>query len=149
MQTSLGKQIAAIRTRYNLSLAQFGSLVGAPATSVKRWEEGVEPRERFFFQLYLVLGLINDPDEVFFDLGRQGILLNQDHWKAFADLVKGADRSIEVSGEIGLDSPEVGPALITGVRGLLTLIAGTFAAKNALGEKFCASLATRIATLLK
>jgi transcriptional regulator with XRE-family HTH domain len=149
MKRELGPQIAAIRARYGLSLAQFGSLVGAPATSVKRWEAGVEPREQFFFQLYLVVGLIHDPDEVFYDLGRQGILPDKDHWKVFAALVKGADRSIDAAREIGLDSPEVGQTLVTGVRGLLTLIAGSFAAKNALGEKFCASLANRIATLLK
>jgi hypothetical protein len=149
MEVELSKEIAAIRARYGLSLAQFGSLVGAPATSVKRWEEGVAPRESFFFQLYLVVGLIKDPDEVFFDLGRQGIGLNESHWDVFATLVKSADRSIAVASEIGLDGPEVGQTLVTGVRGLLTLIAGAFAAKNELGEKVCASLATRIATLLK
>jgi transcriptional regulator with XRE-family HTH domain len=149
MEIALSDEIAAIRARYGLSLAQFGSLVGAPATSVKRWEAGVDPREQFFFQLYLVVGLIKNPDEVFYDLGRQGILLEKAQWDVFAALVKGADRSIDVSAEIGLDSPEVGQALVTGIRGLLTLIAGSFAAKNALGEKVSASLATRIATLLK
>jgi transcriptional regulator with XRE-family HTH domain len=149
MQIELDKEIAAIRTRYGLSLAQFGSLVGAPATSVKRWEAGVDPREQFFFQLSPVLGLIKNPDEIFYDLGRQGVQLNPSQWDVFAGLVKGADRSIDVAGEIGLDSPEVGQTLVTGVRGLLTLIAGSFAAKNSLGEKISASLATRIATFLK
>jgi transcriptional regulator with XRE-family HTH domain len=149
MKTELFTQIASIRAHYGLSLAQFGSLVGAPATSVKRWEQGVDPREQFFFQLYLVIGLIEDPDEIYFDLGRQGIHLNQSHWQVFADLVKGAGRSIDVAAEIGLESPDVGQALVTGVRGLLTLIAGAFAAKTALGEKVSASLATRIATYLK
>ncbi len=149
MKIELSKEIAAMRTRYGLSLAQFGSLVGAPATSVKRWEAGVGPREPFFFQLYLVLGLIKNPDEIFYDLGRQGVSLKKSQWDVFAGLVKGADRSIEVADEIGLDSPEVGQTLITGIRGLLTLIAGSFAAKNALGEKVSASLATRIATFLK
>lgn len=149
MEVELRREIAVIRARYGLSLAQFGSLVGAPATSVKRWEEGVAPREPFFFQLYLVVGLIKDPDEVFYDLGRQGIGLNEAHWNVFATLVKAADRSIDVAGEIGLEAPEVGQSLVTGVRGLLTLIAGSFAAKNALGEKICGALATRIATLLK
>ncbi|BBO84060.1 hypothetical protein DSCO28_46260 [Desulfosarcina ovata subsp. sediminis] len=149
MELVLSKEIADIRARYGLSLAQFGTLVGAPATSVKRWEAGVDPREQFFFQLYLVVGLIKDPDEVFYDLGRQGISLNKAQWDVFANLVKGADHSIDLAAEIGLDSPEVGQALVTGVRGLLTLIAGSFAAKNALGDKFSASLATRIATLLK
>ena len=149
MEIELSREIAAIRSRYGLSLAQFGSLVGAPATSVKRWEEGVAPREPHFFQLYLVVGLIKDPDEVFYDLGRQGIVLNEAHWEVFATLVKSADRSIAVAPEIGLEAPDVGQTLVTGVRGLLTLIAGAFAAKNALGEKVCASLATRIATLLK
>ncbi|WP_419657294.1 uncharacterized protein Dvar_64290 [Desulfosarcina variabilis str. Montpellier] len=149
MKLELSKEIAAIRTRYGLSLAQFGSMVGAPATSVKRWEAGVDPREQFFFQLYLVVGLIKDPDEIFYDLGRQGIQLTKAQWDVFASLIKTADRSIDVASEIGLDSPEVGQALVTGVRGLLTLIAGSFAAKNELGGKVCASLATRIATLLK
>ena len=149
MELELSKEIATIRNRYNLSLAQFGSLVGAPATSVKRWEAGVDPRKQFFFQLYLVVGLVKDPDEVFYDLGRQGIPLNQDQWKVFATLIKAADRSIDVASEIGLDSPDVGQTLVTGVRGLLTLIAGSFAAKNRLGEKISASFATRIATLLK
>jgi transcriptional regulator with XRE-family HTH domain len=149
MQIELNKEIAAIRARYGLSLAQFGSLVGAPATSVKRWEAGVDPREQFFFQLYLVLGLIKNPDEIFYDLGRQGVQLNKSQWDVFAGLVKGADRSIDLAGDIGLDSPSVGQTLVTGVRGLLALIAGSFAAKNSLGEKISASLATRIATFLK
>lgn len=149
MKMELSEQISAIRTRFGLSLAQFGTLVGVPATTVKRWEEGIAPRERFFFQLYLIVGLINNPDEVFYDLGRQGITINADHWEVFTNLVKGADRSIDLAGEIGLDSPEVAQTLVTGIRGLLTLIAGPFAAKSALGEKVSASLATRIATLLK
>ena len=149
MNITLNPEIAAIRLRYGLSLAQFGSLVGAPAASVKRWEEGVAPREQFFFQLYLVIGLIKNPDDVFFDLGRQGIQLDKTRWEVFAGLVKGADRSIELAGEIGLESPEVAQTLVTGVRGLLTLIAGAFAAKNPLGNKMSANLATRIATFLK
>lgn len=149
MDNKLSDMIPAIRKRYGLSLAQFGSLVGAPAPSVKRWEEGVDPRESFFFQLYLVVGLISDPDEVFFDLGRQGVRLNKNHWDVFAALVKGADRSIDVAKEIGLDTPEVSQTLVTGVRGLLTLIAGSFAVKKALGGRVCETLATRIATLLK
>jgi hypothetical protein len=149
MQIELNKEIVAVRNRFGLSLAQFGSLVGAPATSVKRWEAGVDPREQSFFQLYLVLGLIKNPDEIFYDLGRQGVQLKKSRWDVFAGLIKGADRSIDVAGEIGLDSPEVAQTLVTGVRGLLTLIAGSFAAKNSLGEKIGASLATRIATFLK
>jgi transcriptional regulator with XRE-family HTH domain len=149
MELKLSEEIAAIRTRYGLSLAQFGSLAGAPATSVKRWESGVDPREQFFFQLYLVVGLIKNPDEVFYDLERQGIHINKDQWDAFATLVKASDRGIDVASEIGLDSPELGQTLVTGVRGLLTLIAGAFAAKNRLGEKVSTALATRIATLLK
>jgi transcriptional regulator with XRE-family HTH domain len=148
MEIKLSREIAAVRNRYGLSLAQFGSLVGAPATSVKRWEAGVDPREQFFFQLYLVVGLVKDPDEVYYDLGRQGIPLNKEQWDVFATLVKAADRSIDVASEIGLDSPEVGQTLVTGVRGLLTLIAGSFAAKNRLGEKVGAALSTRVATLL-
>ena len=149
MEEQLHQLIPAIRARYGLSLAQFGSLVGAPAISVKRWEAGVDPREQFFFQLYLVVGLIREPDEIFFDLGRQGIRLNRGHWEVFASLVKGAAQSIDVAGEIGLEAPEVGQTLVTGVRGMLTLIAGAFAAKNALGEKISASLATRIANFLR
>ena len=97
MELILSKEISGIRARYGLSLAQFGSLVGAPATSVKRWEAGVDPREQFFFQLYLVVGLIKGPDEVFYDLGRQGILLDKAQWDVFATLIKGADRSIDVA----------------------------------------------------
>jgi hypothetical protein len=149
MQIKLCDEILHIRNRYGLSLAQFGSLVGAPATSVKRWEEGVEPREQFFFQLYLVVGLVKNPDEVFFDLGRHGVRINPSHWDVFAGLIRGADRSIDVADEIGLDTPAVADTLTTGVRGLLTLIAQSFAAKNAMGEKIAATLATRIATLLK
>jgi hypothetical protein len=149
MDNKLCDMLPAVRERFGLSLAQMGSLVGAPATSVKRWEQGVDPREPVFFQLYLVLGLIRNPDDVFFDLGRQGVQLDKNHWDVFADLVKGADRSIDVAREIGLDAPEVAQTLITGIRGLLTLIAGSFAAKNALGDKMCATLATRIATFLK
>jgi len=148
MQTTPNQEIAAIRRRYGLSLAQFGSLVGAPATSVKRWEEGVAPRESVLFQLYLVIGLIRHPDDVYFDLGRQGIGLDKTRWDVFAALVKGADRGIELAGEIGLEAPDLAQTLVTGVRGLLALIAGAFAAKNALGDKVCASLATRIATFL-
>lgn len=146
---ALDVEITKIRSRYGLSLAQFGSLVGAPAISVKRWEEGVDPREQFFFQLYLVAGLIRNPDEVFFDLGRQGIQLEKAHWNVFSDLIKAADRSLDVADEIGLESPEVGQTLVTGVRGLLALIAGAFAAKTPLGEKVSAAMATRIAMLLK
>ena len=75
--------------------------------------------------------------------------LNKGQWDVFAALVRNAERSLEVAREIGLESPDVDQTLVTGIRGLLTLIAGAFAAKTALGEKVSATLATRIATLLK
>ncbi|MEA2059673.1 MAG: helix-turn-helix domain-containing protein [Thermodesulfobacteriota bacterium] len=149
MQNPSDQKIAAVRKRFNLSLAQFGSLVGVSAVTVKRWENGVKPQKHFLFQTVLVLGLINDPDEVFFDLGRQGILIDEKHWEGFASLIKAAQKSIDTAEETNLPAPDVGNALVAGVSGLLSLIASAFAAKNKLGEKASASFATRIAQFLK
>ena len=149
MVDNLSKKIRQIRKRYQLSMAQFGSMVGAPATSVKRWEEDVKPQERFFFQIILVLGLIENPDEIFFDLGRQGIKLNKKHWDGFANLVKNVNNSLDIAKEAGLPEPEIDTALVSGIMGLLALIAGAFAVKNLLGNRLYPVLATRIANLLK
>ena len=149
MVDNLSKKIKQIRERYQLSMAQFGSMVGAPATSVKRWEEDVKPQERFFFQIILVLGLIENPDEIFFDLGRQGIKLNKKHWDGFANLVKNVNNSLDIAKEAGLPEPEIDTALVSGIMGLLALIAGAFAVKNLLGNRLYPVLATKIANLLK
>ncbi|MCD4718534.1 MAG: helix-turn-helix transcriptional regulator [Desulfobacula sp.] len=149
MLEQFGREIKKERERFKLSLAQFGSLVGAPAVSVKRWEQGVKPQERFVFQIVLVLGLINDPDEIFFDLGRQGIVLDEKHWEGFASLVKAAKKSLAAAKETGLPEPDVAGALVAGIFGLLSLIATAFATKNMLGAKACSSFATRIAQFLK
>lgn len=149
MQDQLSQEIIETRKRFNLSLAQFGSFVGAPAVSVKRWEQGVKPQERFIFQIILVLGLINDPNEIFFDLGRQGIMLNKNHWEGFAGLVKAAKRSLLTAEETDLPLPDVGGTLVAGISGLLSLIASAFAAKNKLGTKARTSFATRVAQFLK
>ncbi len=149
MVDNLSKKIRQIRERYQLSMAQFGSMVGAPATSVKRWEEDVKPQERFFFQIILVLGLIENSDEIFFDLGRQGIKLNKKHWDGFANLVKDVSNSLDIAKEAELPEPEIDTALISGIKGLLALIAGAFAVKNLLGNRLYPVLATKIANLLK
>ena len=149
MVDNLSKKIKQIREKYQLSMAQFGSMVGAPATSVKRWEEDVKPQERFFFQIILVLGLIENPDEIFFDLGRQGIKLNKKHWDGFANLVKNVNNSLDIAKEAGLPEPEIDTALVSGIMGLLALIAGAFAVKNLLGNRLYPVLATKIANLLK
>ena len=149
MLEQFDQKIKKVRERFKLSLAQFGSLVGAPAITVKRWEEGVKPQERFVFQTILVLGLINDPDEVFFDLGRQGILLDEKHWEGFASLVKAAQKSLVAAQETNLPEPDVDGALVAGIYGLLSLIATAFAAKDMLGAKASSSFATRIAQFLK
>ena len=130
-------------------MAQFGSMTGAPATSVKRWEENVKPQERFFFQIILVLGLVKNSDEIFFDLGRQGIKLNKKHWDGFANLVKGATNSLDIAKEAGFPEPEINTALVSGIKGMLALIAGAFAAKNSLGNRLYPALAEKIANLLK
>jgi len=143
------QQISALRRRYGLSLAQMGSLVGAPAISVKRWEQGASPREPFAFQLHLVRGLIESPNDVFYDLARQGIQLNKDHWDGFAHLVEAVDGCIHVAKEAGFESPNVSEALVSGVKGLLRLIARSFAAGDELGEKASMILSTRIASILK
>ncbi|MBL0717500.1 MAG: hypothetical protein JJV89_05575 [Desulfosarcina sp.] len=149
MITNLHKEIRRVRKKYRLSMAQFGSMTGAPATSVKRWEENVKPQERFFFQIILVLGLVKNSDEIFFDLGRQGIQLNKKHWDGFANLVKGATNSLDVAKEAGLPEPEINTALVSGIKGMLALIAGAFAAKNSLGNRLYPALAEKIANLLK
>ncbi len=149
MVDNLSKKIKQIREKYQLSMAQFGSMVGAPATSVKRWEEDVKPQERFFFQIILVLGLIENPDEIFFDLGRQGIKLNKKHWDGFANLVKNVNNSLDIAKEAGLPEPDIDTALVSGIMGLLALIAGAFAVKNLLGNRLYPVLATKIANLLK
>jgi len=149
MINDLHRKIRLIREKYHLSMAQFGSMTGAPATSVKRWEEDVRPQERFFFQIILVLGLIENPDEIFFDLGRQGIKLNKKHWDGFANLVKDASNSLDVAKEAGLPEPKINTALVSGIKGLLALIAGAFAAKNQLGNRLYPALASKIANLLK
>ena len=149
MVNNLPKEIRRVRDKYRLSLAQFGIMVGAPATSVKRWEEDIRPQERFFFQIILVLGLIKNPDEIFFDLGRQGIQLNKKHWDGFANLVKDAGNSLDVAKEAGLPEPEIDTALVSGIKGLLALITGAFVAKNPLGARIYPVLAAKIANLLK
>lgn len=149
MRAQLDTEIKKIRKRFNLSLAQFGSLVGAPAVSVKRWEQGVKPQERFVFQTILVLGLINDPDEIFYDLGRQGIVLNEKYWESFASLVKGSEQSIVTAKEVDLPKPDVDGALVAGISGLLGLIASAFATDKMPGAKARFSFATRIAEFLK
>ena len=149
MLEQFDQEIKKVRNRFKLSLAQFGSLVGAPAITVKRWEQGVKPQERFVFQTVLVLGLINDPDEIFFDLGRQGIVLDKKHWEGFAGLVKAAQKSLVTAKETNLPEPDVDGTLVAGVSGLLSLIATAFAAKNTLGAKASTSFATRIAQFLK
>ena len=149
MITNLHKEIKRVRKKYRLSMAQFGSMTGAPATSVKRWEENVKPQERFFFQIILVLGLVKNSDEIFFDLGRQGIQLNKKHWDGFANLVKGATNSLDIAKEAGLPEPEINTALVSGIKGMLALIAGAFAAKNSLGNRLYPALAEKIANLLK
>ncbi|MEA2061686.1 MAG: hypothetical protein U9P10_14515 [Thermodesulfobacteriota bacterium] len=149
MLEQFDKKISDVRKRFNLSLAQFGSLAGAPAVTVKRWESGVKPQQHFMFQVILVLGLIDDPDEVFYDLGRQGILIDKKHWEGFAGLVKATQISIDTAAEINLPFPDVGSALVAGISGLLSLIAAAFAAKNKLGEKASSFFATRTAQFLK
>ena len=149
MVNNLSEEIRRVRDKYQLSMAQFGIMVGAPATSVKRWEEDVRPQERFFFQIILVLGLIENPDEIFFDLGRQGIQLNKKHWDGFANLVKGAKNSLDVAKEAGFPEPEIDSALVSGIQGLLALITGAFVAKNPLGARIYPVLAAKIANLLK
>lgn len=141
-------EIKKVRERFGLSLAQFGSLVGAPAITVKRWEEGRSPQRRFLFQTVLVLGLIEDHQAVYFDLGRQGIILNKKHWDGFAGLVTSARDSIETAKELGFATPKVDGTLVSGIMGLLSLIATAFAAKNEIGARASSSFATRIAEFL-
>lgn len=142
-------EIKKLREQFGLSLAQFGSMVGAPAITVKRWEEGRKPQKRFLFQTVLVLGLINDCRGVYYDLGRQGVILESKHWEGFENLIKGAKKSIETAREVGLPEPKVDGALVSGVMGLLGLIATSFAAKNELGVKASTRFATGIAEFLK
>ena len=149
MFEALNIEIKKIRKRFGLSLAQFGSMLDAPAITVKRWEQGRKPQDRFLFQTILILGLINDCEGVYYDLGRQGVVLDKKHWDGFAALVIGAKNSIETASEVGLPEPRVDGALVSGVMGLLGLIATAFAAKNELGAKAGSSFATRIAAFLK
>jgi len=149
MVNKLSKEIKETRKKYRLSLAQFGAMVGAPATSIKRWEEEVTPQERFVFQIVLVLGLIKNPDEIFFDLGRQGVKFNKKHWDGFANLIKSANVGLNAAKEAHLPEPEIAGALVSGIKGLLALITGSFVAKNPLGARVYPELATRIANLLK
>ena len=115
MLEQFDQEIKKVRERFKLSLAQFGSLVGAPAITVKRWEQGVKPQERFVFQTVLVLGLINDPDEVFFDLGRQGIVLDK---KTLGGICRsyqsGTQKSLVTAEETNLPEPDVDGALVAG-----------------------------------
>ena len=144
----LDKEIKQIRKRFGLSLAQFGSLVGAPAITVKRWEEGRSPQKRFVFQTILVLGLIDDAQAVYFDLGRQGIKLSKEHWDSFSGLVTSAQKSIDTAKELGFAPPKVDDTLVSGVMGLLSLISTAFAAENNIGARMSSSIATRIAEFL-
>ena len=114
--------IKSLREKYNLSLAQFGTMVGAPATSVKRWEEGLKPNERFVAQIILVAGLINVPDSIYYDLGRQGLNINKKHWDSFSSLIKSTKESLEIATELGVKSFEISSAVVSGVKGLLALI---------------------------
>jgi len=149
MSENIHIEIKEIREKYDLSLGQFGSLVGAPAISVKRWEEGIKPQERFFYQTILVIGLMGDSTEIFYDLGRQGIVLNKDHWDGFAGLITGAEKSISTAMELGFEKPKVDAAVVSGIKGLLRLIAAAFTSDNPLGTKASSSFETRIAGFLK
>ncbi len=149
MIPDLKNEMTQLKTDYNLSLAQFGAMVGASAVSVKRWMEGVKPQEPYAFQIVLVLGLINDPEEVYYDLGRQGIEIQKTDWDGFAGLIDSAKRSIAVAAELGLPAPEINMAMVSGVKGLLSLIALKLAAGNPIGARFTSSLTTRVADFLK
>ena len=149
MINDIHEQIKEIRQRYDISLGQFGSLVGAPAISVKRWEEGIKPQERFFYQTILVIGLIKDSTEVFFDLGRQGIILDKNDWDGFAGLIKGSKDAVLISDKLGFPKPKVNNALVSGIKGLLRLIARSFTSDNSFGLKASSSFETQIAGFLK
>jgi hypothetical protein len=145
----LADEINRVLWTYGLSLAQFGAMVGAPAPSVKRWREGVQPQERYLFQIILVLGLIKNAESVFFDLGRQGLKPQPTHWESFAMLIEGAKKSMAAAEEAGLPTPDVSAAIVSGVKGLLALIAGAFTSKHPLGGRIKSELATRIGNFLK
>ena len=149
----LSNEIKEVMDKYGLSLAQFGSMVGAPATSVKRWREGVQPQKRYLYQITLVLGLIRDPYDVFFDLKRAGQVPNNNtiekYWDVFASLIKGIQESYTAAIEYGLPKPEVGSALVSGVQGLLSLIASEYTSRDQFKIKAFQILASKIGSLLK
>ncbi|PIE74564.1 MAG: hypothetical protein CSA18_04245 [Deltaproteobacteria bacterium] len=149
MDKPINTMIIEIRDKYGLSLAQFGSLVGAPAISVKRWEEGMKPQDRFFYQTMLVIGLITDNTEIFYDLGRHGIILDKNHWDCFANLITISEKAIETSQKLGFAKPKVNDAVVSGIKGLLALIARTFTSKNYPGLKASSSFETKIAEFLR
>jgi transcriptional regulator with XRE-family HTH domain len=132
---TVSEKIQAARQKYQLSLSQFGKLVGVPGSTVMRWEEGVEPRDANRLQIVLVINLLLDPEMVYSELGRQGIRIDKKHWDSFAALIKGIEDSNTVSAEAKIALPEnKGFTIVRAVSGLMLLIAQHYLPRIPLGK---------------
>ena len=101
-------------------------MTDSPATSVKRWEEGVSPQKVHLNKIVLVLGLGRDPDSIYYQLGRDGISIEKKHWDAFSGLIKSANNSIMTTKVKNLPNDTIDGitgAIVAGTNGLLALIA--------------------------
>ena len=118
----LAPALREFRRNGGLSLGQVGQVVGVPASTVKRWEEGVAPRSEHFILAALTIGLAANPRAVLQDLQLQGLEIQLGHWQAFAGVVDGARAALELPDGLGVDRPKMAAALAGGLKGLMTLI---------------------------
>jgi DNA-binding XRE family transcriptional regulator len=132
---TVSEKIKAARQKNQLSLSQFGKLVGVPGSTIKRWEEGVEPRDAHRSQIVLVISLLLDPEMVYSELGRQGIRIDKKQWDSFAALIKGMEDSNTVSAEAKITLPgDNGFTIVRAVSGLMLLIAKHYLPRIPLGK---------------
>lgn len=118
----LAQGLKAFRRTYALSLGQVGQVIGVPASTIKRWEEGVAPRSEHFILAALTIGLAANPQAVLQDLQLQGLELELNHWQAFAGVINGARAALDLPRGLGVDRPKMGAAITGGLKGLMTLI---------------------------
>lgn len=118
----LSTALNAFRQAYSLSLGQVGQVVGVPASTVKRWEEGVRPRDEHFILAALTIGLADSPRAVLRDLQLQGVEPDVEQWSAFAAIVDGVRAVLGRPDAPGVDRAKMAAAMSGGLKGLMTLI---------------------------
>ena len=133
--SEFSQNIKSVRKKYHLSLSEFGKLVGVPASTIKRWEEGMEPRKSHEQQISFIVSLISNPDMVYAELARHGYKIDKGSWDSFTSLMKAIeDTAAAAADEKIVISGKVGSTVVIAVSGLLALIAKAYLPRMALGK---------------